>query len=211
VIRLLRILPAPVLVAAIVPPVALATVLAVTSAKLTVSVAASTVPISSCTLNSTADGWASDDILNSTDGTAATLSVRSDALGDRLSFVKFDVASCVPSGADVKTAELRLFMSTAPNVSRTYQVHRVTGTWSEADLAFNEAFAPGTNEISTGTTNNVTLSWNVQGDVQLYADGTANEGWRVKDKFEDNLTAITGTFHSRQGANDPQLVITYYP
>jgi hypothetical protein len=68
--------------------------------------------------------------------------------------------------------------------------------------------------VATGTTNGVTLSWNVASDVQLYADGTSNFGWRIADSAEGANSNRQGTFRTREtgtASQRPSLSITYYP
>jgi len=193
--------------------------LALTPKALAVFTSASSVPISTCTLTSNADTYADGAVLNqgANFGTATQLHVRSDTLGNKRSFVRFNVSSCIPSGARIKTATLSLFLASAPGASRTHQLRRVTASWGETTLTWsNQPAVAGaaTGNVSTGTTNNVTLSWTVLADVQAFADGTANNGWRVADSAEGALGAQEGRYNSREHATvsqRPSLAITYYP
>jgi hypothetical protein len=193
--------------------------LALTPKNLTVFTSASSVPISSCTLTANADTYADGAVLNqgANFGTATTLHVRSDTLGNKRSFVGFNVSSCIPSGARIKTATLSLYLSTAPGASRTFQARRVTASWGETTLTWNNqptVAGSATDSVSTGTTNNVTRSWNVLADVQAFADGTANNGWRIADATEGALGAQQGQFSSREhgtASQRPSLAMTYYP
>ena len=193
--------------------------LALTPKALAVFTSASSVPISTCTLTPNADTYADGAVLNqgANFGTATQLHVRSDTLGNKRSFVRFNVSSCIPSGARIKTATLSLFLASAPGASRTHQLRRVTASWGETTLTWsNQPAVAGaaTGNVSTGTTNNVTLSWTVLADVQAFADGTANNGWRVADSAEGALGAQEGRYNSREHATvsqRPSLAITYYP
>ena len=97
--------------------VALAASLGVSSAKLTVSTYASSVPPTTCTLSAaTADRYVNQASPLSNFGTASTLQVRSGLGSNRRAFVRFDLAPCsVPGNALVTSASLRLYMNSAPS------------------------------------------------------------------------------------------------
>ena len=187
--------------------------------RLVVFTSASSVPISSCTLTALADTYADGAALaaGSNFGTGTQLHVRSDSLGNKRSFVRFDLASCVPGGARVETATLSLFLGSAPASARTYQARRVTASWGETTLTWNNqpgAAGSATDSVSTGTTSNVTLSWSVAADVQAFADGAADNGWRIADATEGALLGVEGRFSAREhgtASQRPSLTITYYP
>jgi hypothetical protein len=195
--------------------------LTLTPKRLTVFATASSIPISTCTLaTSAADTYANGAALSqgSNFGTAAELHVRSDAAGNKRAFVRFDLSACpLPSGARVETATLTLHLSTAPSSSRTYQVHRVNASWAETTLTWTGQPAVAgsvTDSASTGTTSGTTIAWNVATDLQAFANGTANHGWRVADATEGALVGVEGRFRSREHASAgqrPRLVVTYYP
>ena len=188
---------------------------------LTVYAAASTVPPSSCTLTASADSYVDGAVLSSGSnfGTATTLTVRSDVLGNRRTFVRFDLSACPSFGnARVTDASLRLYLSTAPSSGRTYDLHGITATWTETGITSSNqpgTAATATASVATGAVSAVTLSWPVTADVQSFVDGTAtNFGWRIRDATEGSLTARSGTFSSRENgtaAQRPSLVVTYYP
>jgi hypothetical protein len=198
--------------------------LALTPKALAVFTSASSVPISTCTLTPAADTYADEASSGNNFGTATTLHVRSAVVlvvlqENKRSFARFDLSSCsIPTSARVLTAKLRLFLSTAPSASRTYQVHRVTQAWGETTLTWgNQPTAAGTATASatTGTTSNVTLEWDVLADVSGFVAGTTtNQGWRVRDSVEGSGTARDGRFNAREHATvsqRPSLAITYYP
>src|SRR5439155_1417550 len=130
-----------------------------------------------------------------------------------------------PANATINSANLTLFMTTAPGNNRTYNAHRMTRDWTESQVTWNIA-QTGTNwttaggdyngtattSTTTGTTNNVSLTWNIQADVQAWVSGTSNYGTLIKDGTESSSTARTATFASEENAtsaNRPQLVIDY--
>lgn len=67
-------------------------------------------------------------------GADASLLVRSTTAGspatNERSFVQFNLSS-IPVSSTVQSAILRLYMSTAPASSRSYDAHRVTASWTE--------------------------------------------------------------------------------
>jgi hypothetical protein len=203
-----------------------AAALAITSKSLTIHTAASTVPISTCTVTPAADSYVHVVSGGSNFGTQTTLHVRSAVtLGlladDKRSFLRFNVSSCsIPTNARVESATMTLFMSTPPSASRTYELHRATATWGETTVTWNNqpaVAALATASVATGTTANVTRQWNVLADVRTFVDGTVtNNGWRIKDQVEGGLlgNSYEGRFNSREHATAsqrPTLVITYYP
>jgi hypothetical protein len=196
---------------------AVAASVGVTSAKLTTYSAATSIPASTCSLTSTADTYAYQFSANTNFGGATTMFVQDRTGRHQRSFAQFDVASCIPANALVVSASLGLYMSSAPQSSRTYNANRVTASWVETTLTWNNQPAvngTATASVATGTTNGVTLSWNVASDVQLYADGTSNFGWRIADAAEGANSTRTATLRTREtatAAQRPALSITYYP
>jgi predicted ribosomally synthesized peptide with SipW-like signal peptide len=115
-------------------------------------------------------------------------------------FIKFDFK--FPSGTNILSSNLKLYMKSAPSVSRNYEIRRVTGTWTENGINWNNQQAVATSvtdSIPSGTTKNVWLSWNVTSDVQSFVSGSStNYGWMIKDSSEDSSTAYEAKFHSRE-------------
>lgn len=191
-------------------------------ARLTAVNAASTVAVSTCSLAaSSADAYVDGAALqtNSNFGSSTDLSVRSSLLGNRRTFVRFDLSGCaIPSSSRVTGATFNLFLSQAPASSRTYEARRVTAAWVESTVTWaNQPGVAGaaTATTVTGTTSGVTLSWTVTSDVQAFVAGsTTNHGWRVADGTEGAVAAVTSILRSREGGTPserPTLVVTYYP
>jgi hypothetical protein len=200
---------------------ALAAVLGVSSESLTNWTSASGVPVSTCTLTASADSYVNQDTLSqgTNYGAATTVQVESSRAllvdTNKRGFVKFDVASCsIPSGAYVSLATLSVFLSTAPSLSRTWNIDRVTGSWTESGITWsNQPPATGSTSVTTGTTANVTLQAPVTSDVAGFVSGSAtNNGWRFSDSLEGSVSVQNGQFNPREAAsNPPTLVIRYYP
>jgi len=174
---------------------------------------------------STGDSQLSQGAATTNFGTATTIQVASQSGSqNKRILVKFDLSS-IPANATINSANLTLFMTTAPSNNRTYNAHRMTRDWTESQVTWNIA-QTGTNwttaggdyngtattSTTTGTTNNVSLTWNIQADVQAWVNGTSNYGTLIKDGTESSATARTATFASEENAtsaNRPQLVIDY--
>jgi hypothetical protein len=202
--------------------VALAASLAITSSNLTTTTIVAGVPISTCTLTSSADSYVDQATLQqgSNFGGATSLQVESSQTvlaTNKRSFVKFDLSSCsIPAVAAVQSATLSVFLSTAPNQSRTWNINRVTAAWTEAGITWsNQPASTSSTSVTTGTTSNVTLQATVTSDVQSFVSGSqTNNGWRFSDSVENSSTTRNGQFRSREfgtAAQRPTLVVNYYP
>jgi hypothetical protein len=204
--------------------VAIAASFAITSDDLTTSTILATVPISTCTLTSSADSYVAEDD-GSNFGSETTLHVQSyettivilTTQRNRRSFVRFDLSSCsIPAAAAVQSATLSVFLWAAPNQNRTWNIRRVTGAWTESGITWsNQPASTGSTSVTTGTTSNVTLQATVTSDVQSFVSGSqTNNGWRFSDSVENSSTQRVGQFRSREfgtASQRPTLVINYYP
>jgi hypothetical protein len=198
---------------------AAAATLIVSSESLTTHDASVSIAPSTCTLNSAdADSYVSEllPILNF--GNDPNLDVRSMVLDNKRTFVRFAITGCaIPANALVTSASLNLFMFTAPGTSATLEARRVTASWTETGITWTNqpaVAATATSSTATGTTPNVTLSWNVTADVQAFVDGTSNNGWRIHDQTESSLTTREAQFRSAEfgtASQQPILSITYFP
>jgi hypothetical protein len=199
-----------------------AALLGVTSTSVTVYTAASSIPPTVCTLSAAdADSYVSSGSTSSNFGTATSLNVQaSGVLGsDMRTFVQFSLAPCsIPANALITAAALDLYLYAAPGADRTYDAHRVTASWTETGITWSNqpgTAASATASVSTGTTDNVTQTWDVMSDVQAFVDGTANNGWRIRDQNENPLLGTQlGQFRSAEhgtASQRPTLEITYYP
>jgi len=151
-------------------------------------------------------------------GTSTDLYVLSEFEGNRRAFVKFNLSTCnAPTSATVTTATLSLYMTAAPSTSRTYDVRRVTATWTEAGVTWTNQPAVGgvTSSTTTGTTPDVRRTWTVTADAQAWIAGTAtNYGLRVSDATEGEAASPEAKFAPREwgtASQRPLLTIMYYP
>ena len=92
------------------------------------------------TFLSTGDSYVVQNQGDTNYGTETTMEVRSyDALfgaQNRRSFVEFDLSS-ISSAATILSATTRLYLATAPAGSRYYDLHRVTASWTETGITWN--------------------------------------------------------------------------
>ena len=144
------------------------------------------------------------------------LEVKSKSNKNMRTFIKFDISS-IPVETTIISAKLRLYMYNAPGSSRIYDIHRVTGYWTETGITWNNQPNVAdslTDSNSTGTTEKW-LEWDVASDVQGFVNSSyANYGWRIKDRYEDSTISYQWSrFRSREytekKGHRPQLVITY--
>src|SRR5215208_5746099 len=73
-------------------------------------------------------------------GTATTMEVASATSANRRAYLKFDLAGCTPaiaSSATIRVATLRPYVSTLAAACRTLDIFRVTASWTETALTWN--------------------------------------------------------------------------
>lgn len=166
-------------------------------------------------------------------GTSTTNDVASGSSVNRRIYIKFDLAGCapaIPSSATVRLATLRNYVSTLPSVCRTVDLFRVTASWTETGITWNnQPFGTSINNPSSGSRTDsygvgtpVGCENRVAGyisgaivtsDVAAYVAGSAtNHGWMLRDDVEGSGTTRTSTYSAKNLgtlAQAPQLVVTY--
>ena len=150
-------------------------------------------------------------------GSSATLEVKSKKQGpnqrNERTFASFDVSS-IPGGSTVSAATLTLCATSVPS-SRTYDAHRVTASWTEGGVTWNNQPAvAGSATASAGTPGSPgCMTWTVTSDVQLWVDGTSNYGWRISDASEgssqERLTVFRSTEDGAVPADQPHLQVSW--
>jgi hypothetical protein len=211
--------------------VALASSLAVTSKQLTVlrtCVLTGSSILSTSDVDTTVHQDAS--ILNF--GTATTMDVQSRNAGrNHRLYMRFDLTKCSPviaSSASVQLASLRLWISSLPGSCRTYDLFRVTATWAEITITWNnqpfgtsENNPPGASAAATasvgpspcGVSATGYVTWTVTSNVQAFVSGSSNNfGWMIRDDVEGASGSQVGTFPTKELATlsqSPQLVVNY--
>ena len=166
---------------------------------------------------STADATVDQDNPTTKNGSDSDLRVVSKSTdNNQRTYVKFDL-STIPSGATVTSATLGLYAKSVPSSARTYGAHKVTATWTEGVINWNNQ--PIFNAGATATTsidspNNVFKSWNVTTDVASFVSGAStNNGWVIKDGTENSSSQKKAEFKAREHEGNvselPKLTINY--
>jgi len=172
-------------------------------------------------VTSTRDATANQAAPATNNGAATTVSTNTAQNANRRSLVRFDLSTTgLNSNTALKTSTLNLVPTTPLFLSRSQEVHRITGgtDWTEAGVTWNTRngalawAAPGGDFDPTaadtqpsGTTAGTAISFNVLSDStsanipQGWINGTIpNYGLLVKDQLEDGASwsytrAITAT------------------
>jgi hypothetical protein len=179
-------------------------------------------------VTSTRDASISQAAPATNNGAATTMSAHTAQNANQRSLVRFDFSTTgLNSNTALKTSTLNLVPTTPPILSRSQEVHRITGTtdWTEAGVTWNTrngALAwtkPGGDFDATATDTQPSgtiagapgVSFNVLSDStsanipQDWISGTIpNYGLLVKDQLEDGVTwSFTRAITVTVGANAP--------
>jgi hypothetical protein len=102
----------------------------------------------------------------------------------------------LPAGCQVDTASLRLFVSSHVN-NRTLQAHRVTGSWTESAVTWNNRPSLGGTPATT-TSGSGWREWNVANLVQESYDASQQQGFLVRDAVISGGGSAVQSFNSRE-------------
>ena len=160
-------------------------------------------------------------------GAATTVSTNTAQNANQRSVVRFDLSTTgLSSNTALKTSTLNLVPTTPLFLSRSQEVHRITGTtdWTEAGVTWNtrdgvlawtnpggDFDATATDTQASGTSAGTAISFNVLSDSssanipQGWINGTIpNYGLLVKDQLEDGATwSFTRAITVTVGATAP--------
>ena len=167
-------------------------------------------------------------------GTATTTNIATAATANRRLYLAFDLGKCspaIPSTAIVRLATLRLYVSGLPANCRTIDLFRVTSSWTESTITWNnqpfgttlnnpassgavDSFGAGTPAGCQNLTTGVyVVGANPTSDVAAFVAGTAtNFGWMLRDDVEGSSTTFTQAFSAKNLgtlAQAPQLIVTW--
>ena len=160
------------------------------------------------TLTANGDAWIEQASAAANHGTDSNLKVTSKSASQNTrALVRFAMPA-LPAGCVVQSATLQLNASSAVN-GRTLQALRVTGSWTEGNVRWNNQ--PATSGSAATTASGLGLrAWNVLGQVQAaYTAGNQN-GFLIRDASENAGSSPEQQFNSREAsASRPQLVLAF--
>jgi hypothetical protein len=158
------------------------------------------------TVTASLDSWIDEAVPSSNFGTDTRLQVQTKSAGNQRALVTFVLPA--GSGCSVTNATLRLFLETSEGV-RTLEAYRLASSWTESGVTWSNQ--PGTTgtaaTASSTTTPNTWIEWTVTSQVAAMYSGS-NNGFLVKDATEGAASRVRQKFTSREGTNQPQLVVT---
>jgi len=180
------------------------------------------------------DSWVNQNSPTTNNGTDTASSATSLSLNKNARiYLRFDLTKCgpaIPATATIDSAVLRMVPSAVATLCRTYDIFRVTASWSETTITWNNqpfgtavnnpASASRTSSSNIGaapcaitSVNAYTTGWDVTADVAAFVAGTAtNNGWMIRDDVENASTTIrTTTFYAREtnSVASAQLIVDY--
>lgn len=165
------------------------------------------------TLYAVADSWANEGTPASTQGGDDYYNqVQSQSGVDYRAFYRFQTLPPIPTGCALSSATLQLYTD-GPDANRTLDVYLANPAatpWTETSLSWatQPAVTADTPASAVTVAANGYLSWTVTALVRkLYT--TANNGFVVRDRFEDNPTGFGQQYIARQGGTPPKLIVAW--
>jgi len=164
----------------------------------------------------TDDSFVAEDSPDSNYGSSTYLAITDRDTAIARVFIRFDLSS-IPSGATIDLAKVRLYYynySYTDPVNKETLIYRVTGSWSESSITWNNQ--PSYASDFTSSTNMPSsygwVEWTVTDDVQGMVDGTYdNYGWCIRFYNETLSTDYSYVyFYSKEyDGYDPELYVEY--
>jgi hypothetical protein len=163
---------------------------------------------SQATVSANADAWIDRGSPTSNKGTDSILKVMSKSpSNDVRGLVRFQMPT-VPNGCAVESATLRLHAGSYRD-GRTLQALRVTASWSEAGVTWDNQPAT-TGAAATAASGSGYREWDVKTQVAAMYGTNAPHGFLIRDAAEGQ--DAEQQFHSREkGSEPPQLVVRFGP
>lgn len=124
-------------------------------------------------------------------------------------YLQFGMPKDLHKGATVTSAKLRVWTAAAWSGTNTLAVQRVSGKWTASKVTYNNRATVTGSPVSVAATSpgsGYLYEFDVTTDVQAYANGTSNVGWRLSLSDNTSKRYVNGFRASDQ---KPQLVITY--
>lgn len=157
------------------------------------------------TFTADADSWVDQAAAGANYGTDALINVGAGNGVVRRTVVSFTVPG---HACTATTATLRLHNVTALT-GRTIEAYRTTTAWSESTVTWtNQPAGAGTAAPAAAVAG--WMQWDVTAHVNAMAPA-GTRGFLLRDFGEGGRTLRQQQFSSREGANRPQLVITWQP
>ena len=148
---------------------------------------------------------------NSNFGSSSYLHVNPESGQLYRSYLKFDISSIMQHDPDeITKAELKLLYVYKRDIIRTLRVHRVTGSWSETGITWNNQPSWSSSYVSK----NVPSSGNVWWTIDVTSISVLNDtiSFVVKDATEDSTEGTMYYFYSKDYSNSnyhPKLYVEY--
>ncbi|MFA5055789.1 MAG: DNRLRE domain-containing protein [Dehalococcoidia bacterium] len=150
-------------------------------------------------------------------GTNAEIFVSGNALGSQCrAYIQFLLGS-VPSSAVIIDAKLGLFYedNAGGSTEGPVGVYRVTGTWDETTITWDNQPAIVAGVVATTTVPAIHtddwIYWDIDDLVQGWISGSLpNRGLTLRDTDETTFEGYKGFYSDDNGADTPKLTIQYY-
>ncbi|MEE9261902.1 MAG: DNRLRE domain-containing protein, partial [Dehalococcoidia bacterium] len=144
-------------------------------------------------------------------GTAVEMLVKPDPTKVKRALVAFDLSS-IGAGSTVNSATLTLCFTLVKS-GRVHELRMVTSSWVETAVVWNDQPTASATVTDTLTVPGALgcVSYTVTSDVQAWVDGTANNGWQIRD--QDETTSVGDSqYRTRENgtvSERPKLQVAY--
>ncbi len=135
-----------------------------------------------------ADSYVEEDSPTTNNGSGTLMTVAAWGAGggkNNRVFADFNISAITP-GNEILAADLQLCATAVPGSTRTYDIHRVSGSWTEGSVTWNnqptvESTVSGsqTTPASAGC-----MTWSIVDEIQDWVVGYTKTGLRVNDSVE---------------------------
>ncbi len=167
------------------------------------------------TLSASDDAWIDQGAKDANNGADTVLRVKSGtgATAKKHVLAKFDLSGIPAECATVTSAALHLVITTPPSGNRTHNLHRITATWAEGTVTWNNqpTFNGTAAASATASSGGGTVTWDVTSEVTAFLSGSAvNYGWLVKDSVDSTIAEVVyGSDENGTPSSRPQLEVIY--
>jgi len=106
----------------------------------------------------------------------------------------------------VASAILKLYCTDTSASGRTYQIHKITSSWTESGITWNNQPSVGSS-VNASAPSAASVWWNRT--VTDISSLGSTIGFRIKDLGENSSFGVQATFNTRESDRDPILEVTY--